>query len=140
MLYTLGALSIDVAPFNVHDVSENGATEYASKAVVGTEPLLEFVGEGANDMSLSGRLFPRAIGGLDELEILRQMRVSGKPQYMMRGDGKPMGWYAITSVSTRSSYLDGNGIGKQIEVSISMTRAQTPAAASFFSLISGLLG
>lgn len=140
MLYTLGSLTIDVTPFNVHEVTESGATEYASKPVVGAEPPQEFVGEGANEMALSGRLFPHAIGGLDELEILRQMRVSGKPQYLMRGDGKPFGWYVITSVSNRSSYLDGNGIGRQVDVSISMTRAQTPASTSFFSLTSALLG
>jgi len=139
MLYSLGSLSIEVAPFNVHDVSETGSTEYASKPVAGAEPPLEYVGEGANEMSLSGKLFPMAIGGLDELELLTQMRVSGKPQYLMRGDGTPIGWFAITQVSSRSSYLGGQGVGRQIDVSISLTRSQKPSAQSFFSLLAGLI-
>ncbi len=138
MLYTLGSLSIEIAPFNVHDVSETGTTEYASKPVAGAEPPLEYVGEGSNEMRLSGRLFPMSIGGLDELELLRQMRVSGKPQYLMRGDGTPKGWWAITSVDQQSTYLGRVGVGKQIDVSITMTRAQKPPAQSFFSLVAGL--
>lgn len=139
-LYTVGPLKVQVAPFNVADVSERGSTDYAAKPVVGIEPPLEHVGEGANEMTLSGQLFPQAIGGLNELEMLRQMRTSGKPQYVMRGDGRPLGWFAIISADARHSYIDGQGVGKVIEVSISLRRAQTPSARSFFSLISGLLG
>jgi phage protein U len=139
MLFSLGSLSIEVAPFNVHEVYEDGSTEYALKPVVGAEPLLEFVGEGPNEISLSGKLFPIAIGGLDELELLKQMRVSGKPQYLMRGDGTPQGWFAITHVSSRSSFLGRQGVGRQIDVSISLTRSQKPSAQSFFSLVAGLI-
>lgn len=138
-LYTLGALRIEVAPFNVHDVSESGSTDFAVKGVVGAEQPLEYVGEGSNEVSLSGRLFPFEHNGLDELETLRQMRVSGKPQYLMRGDGVPLGYFAIMSVSAKSSYLHRSGIGKQIDVSISLRRAQAPAAAAFFALMQGLL-
>lgn len=140
MLYMLGALAIEVAPFNIADVSESGSTDYAAKPVVGIEPPLEYVGEGSNEMQLSGQIFPMALGGLDELELLRQMRSSGKPQYLMRGDGRPMGWFAITSADVRHGYLNSQGVGKQISVSISLRRAQTPSARSFFSLISRLIG
>lgn len=139
MLYQLGALAIQVAPFNAHEVSETGEAEYAVKPVVGREPPLEFVGEGGNEMTISGKLFPHELGGLTELELLRQMRASGKPQYLMRGDGRALGWWAITSVGASHSYLDRKGVGRQIDVNISLRRAQTPSAASFFSLMAGLL-
>jgi len=139
MLYMLGSLRIEVYPFNVHQVEETGETEYAVKSVVGAEPPLEFVGEGGNEIALSGRLFPASLGGMAELDILRQMRASGRPQYLMRGDGRPMGWFAILNVRSSSTYLDGKGVGKQIDVSIQLRRAQTPPAQSFFSLMAGLL-
>ena len=138
-LYTIGPLKVQIAPFNAHEVSQSGSTDYAAKPVVGAEPPLEFVGEGSNELSLSGRIFPHQLGGLSEVDQLEQMRRSGKPQFVMRGDGKPFGWYAITAVSLRSSYLDAHGIGKLVEVSISLRRAQAPAAQSFFSLMAGFL-
>lgn len=138
-LYTIGSLQIEVAPFNVHEVSDSGVTEYAVKPVAGAEPPLEFVGEGSNEMSMTGRLFPKSLGGMDELETLQTMRRSGKPQFVMKGDGTPLGWWAITRVSSRSSYLARDGIGKQVEVSIDMTRGGKPPAKSYFSLIIGML-
>lgn len=138
MLYMLGSLRIEVHPFNVHQVGQTGATEYAVKPVVGVEPPLEFVGEGSNELSLSGRLFPAELGGLDELALLERMRGSGRPQYLMRGDGRPMGWWAILSVATRSSHLSQNGVGRKVEVDISLRRAGPPPATAYFSLMAGL--
>lgn len=139
MLYTIGALTVEVAPFNIHDFYESGRTDYAAKPVAGAEQPMEFVGEGTNELSLSGQLFPRHLGGLDELDLLRQMRVSGKPQYIMRGDGTPYGWWVITDVNLRSRFLDRDGVGKQIEMTIGLTRSKKPADQSFFSLIAGLI-
>lgn len=139
MLYMLGSLRIAVYPFNAHEVRESGQTDYAIKPVVGAEPPLEYVGEGGNELSFTGRLFPGDLGGLSELELLQQMRRSGQPQYLMRGDGKPFGWHAILRVETTSTYLDGRGVGKQIEVTIGLRRAGTPPAAAFFSLMSGVI-
>ena len=139
MLYLLGALRIEVAPFNVHEVMETGEADYAVKGVVGAEQPLEYVGEGENAVTLNGRLFPEALGGGSGLTILHAMRASGRPQYLMRGDGRPLGWHAIMQAQTRSEYLDARGVGKVIEVSIRLRRAQTPGATSFFSLMQGLL-
>lgn len=139
MLYLLGPLSIEVAPFNVHEVDESGATDFAVKPVAGAEQPLEYVGEGANEITLTGRLFPQALGGSGGLELLRLMRASGRPQFLMRGDGRPLGWHAITRVTTGSRHLDRHGVGRLIEVSIQLRRSSTPGAASFFGLIKGLL-
>lgn len=143
MLYMLGPLRIEVWPFNVADVQETGETDFAVKPVVGAEQPLEFVGEGANEITLEGVIWPaerngeQALGGL---ELLTQMRASGLPQFLMRGDGRPLGWHAIVSVSARSNHLGRDGVGKKITVSISLRRAPTPAPQAFFSLISRLIG
>jgi len=143
MLYMLGALRIDTWPFNVKDVQQTGATDYAIKPVVGAEQPLEFVGEGANEFTLEGSLWPSERGGaaaLGGLELLTQMRVSGRPQYLMRGDGRPFGWYSILSVGAKSSYLGPDGVGKQVGVTINLRRAPKPSAQSFFSLMMRLIG
>lgn len=142
MLYMLGPLRIEVWPFNVDDVSEYGTADFAVKPVVGAEPPLEFVGEGSNEMSLDCALFPSERNGaeaLSSLDRLNQMRASGKPQYLMRGDGKPFGWYAIMGVQTRSKHLERDGIGRLVRVSIDLRRSPRPAAQSFFSVMAGLI-
>ena len=140
MLYLLGALKIEVAPFNVHEVGQTGETDYAVKPVAGIEQPLEHVGEGSNTTTLAGRLCPEALGGADGLAILGAMRASGRPQFLMRGDGLPLGWHAITQVETNARFLDGRGVGKMVEVNITLRRAATPEPQVFFSLMQGLLG
>jgi Phage protein U len=137
MLFQFGPLTFQVAPFNTHEIARDGRTDFAAKDVVGAEPPLEFVGEGGNTLQLSCRLFPEKLGGLDELALLEQMRAAGLPQHLMRGDGTPVGWFVIEGASERSTYLDGHGVGRVVEVTISLRRAPKPAAASFFSLLTG---
>lgn len=139
MLYLLGPLAIQVAPFNVSDISRSGETEYAVKPVLDVEPPLERVGEGANTIDLSGQLLPRKLGGLTELELLHEMRAAGLPQYLMRGDGTPFGWMSILSVADRSTYLDARGVGQVVAVSVKLRRSTRPSAGLFFSIVTGLL-
>lgn len=138
MLYHLGALRITVAPFNVDSVDRTAGADFAEKSVIGAEPTLEPVGEGANTWRLKGGLFPERIGGLSELEILDRMRLSQLPQDFVRGDGKPLGWVVVTRVNESSSYLDAQGVGRKIGVSISIRRASGPARGDFFSIMMGL--
>jgi len=137
MLYQLGALSIKVAPFNVNAVSVDNATDYAEKPVLGVRPPLEYVGEGAEQWTMNGQLIPMKIGGLDELDLLHSMRQSRNEQYLMRGDGTPMGWFSILQVTANHSYLDRNGVGQIITVSITLKASQKPAPETFFQTMLG---
>lgn len=143
MLYMLGPLKIEVWPFNVESVDETGGSDFAVKPVVGAEQPLEFVGEGSNEVRLDGVLFPSERDGtvaLSSLDILTQMRSSGRPQYLMRGDGRAMGWFSIMGVSSRSSRLERDGIGRRVALSIELRRSPKPSAQAFFSIVSRLLG
>lgn len=138
MLYQLGALTIKHAPFNVDAVGKNSATDFVQKPVAGAAKPLEYVGEGKTTMTLSGTLFPKAIGGKTELGVLEMMRMSAMPHFLLRGDGAPLGWFYITSVSTSEKSLARDGVGQVVGVSISLTRAPAPAALSIVGVILGM--
>lgn len=143
MLYMLGPLRIETWPFNVSEVGEFGSADFAVKPVVGAEQPLEFVGEGSNEVTLEGVIWPSERDGaeaLESLELLSQMRASGRPQYLMRGDGRPLGWHAILGVAKKSDYLERDGIGRRVKVSIDLRRSPKPSAELFFSLMARLLG
>jgi phage protein U len=138
MLYQLGVLSIKVHPFNVNKVQGDASTDYVPKPVLGAEPPMEYVGEGANTWRLSGDLFPKVIGGLNELQLLHSMRSSGRPQFLLRGDGTPLGWVVIEKVSTREEHLGGDGVGQKISVDIEVRRAGRPSRLALFTILLGL--
>lgn len=140
MLYQLGLLTLDVVPFNTHEVDRVAGADHAAKDVVGTMRPREFMGEGEETVTLKGRLFPEKFGGLGGLSALDMMRKSGQPQLLIRGDGSVLGWFVIEQVSEASTALDGQGIGKVIEVSIQLARTPGPGnAGGYLSVIGRLM-
>jgi len=138
MLMVLGPIQFEVWPFNATEYEHGHETSFAEKPVLGTRPPLEWVGDGPEVWTLHARIFPRRFGGLEDLKKLAQARASGKPQYLMRGDGAQMGWVVIEKVDERSTYLDAEGVGQVIEIDISVKRSSKPSNGSYFSLLSGL--
>jgi phage protein U len=135
MLYQVGTVQFEVLPFNTHDVSGDSSTDYADKDVVGARRPAEHVGEGEENLSLKGKIFPHAIGGLSSLNELQALRASGRPQFVMRGDGTVMGWFTIRQISQQHSHLDVRGVGGMIDFEVSMKRAPD---GSFFDQIENI--
>jgi len=138
MLMMIGPVRFEIAPLNAIGFGHAHEAGFAEKPVLGTRPPLEFVGAGPESWTINARLFPHKFGGLGDLERLAQARASGMPQYMMRGDGSLMGWVVITQVSEKWSYLDAKGIGRVVDVTISVQRCQGPSPGAYFSILSGL--
>jgi phage protein U len=133
MLYQLGALQFQVAPFNVHEVTLQTGADFAAKDVVGMRRPREFVGEADSQLTLIGRLFPSKFGGLADLKHLQNMQAKGIPYHLTRGGGPDMNmeWWTIERVTERSTLLDRNGIGQVIEVEIVLMRSEKATAAQY---------
>lgn len=140
MLMMIGPVQFRVAPFSLMDHGHAHEAAFAEKAVIGADPVHEWTGSATETWTFRARLFPDRFGGLPVLETLAQIRRTGLPQYMMRGDGRLMGWVLVERVNERSTYLDGNGVGKVIDVDITVRRTAAPGAASYFSLMARALG
>lgn len=133
MLLMIGPVEFEVLPFNTNDYDHGHEAGYAEKPVLGVRPPLEFVGEGPESWTVRAKLYPEKFGGMDHLKKLFDARASGRPQYMMRGDGHLMGWVVVLHVQEQSSYLDKDGVGKVIEVDISIKRSEKPPDGKYFS-------
>lgn len=140
MLMMIGPVQFKVAPVALMDYQRTHDASFAEKAIIGAAPALEWTGEGPESWTIRATLFPERFGGMGALTILDGLRRLGRPQYMMRGDGRLMGWVVIMSVVEVSTHLDRDGVGRKIEVDIAVRRAATPSPTSYFSLIAGALG
>lgn len=138
MLYIIGTLALDTRPFSIDDMSRDADASIVAKPLMEAAPGKEFTGEGEDDITLSGQLLPTKIGGLDELEILHQMRRAGTRFPLMRGDGWRHGWYAIAKISEQHKDLGRDGVGFTVRVTVSMTRTGAAEGAGQ-QIISGLI-
>lgn len=134
----IGTLALDTRPFAVDEVRREASADIASKALIQSLPGKEFMGEGDDEITLSGQLLPSKIGGLDELETLHAMRRAGTRFPLQRGDGTRLGWFAITRISEEHGHLMRDGVGFVVRHSVTMTRTE-PDAGAGQQIIRGLL-
>lgn len=144
MLYMLGLVVIDVAPFNAEAVTRETAADFARKEIIGAMTPREAVGEGDEVITLTGNLFPQRMSvwinesGLDQLAALNVARISQAPQLLVRGDLTNMGWFLIEHMVEKHIKLDGHGIGKNVAYEIRLIRS--PQAATPAAILTNLIG
>lgn len=138
MLYMIGTLTLDTRPFSADEMDRTSSADLAQKAVIGGLAPSEFMGEGSEEITLSGRLLPTKIGGLTELEIAHEMRRRGARVPLMRGDGVRLGTYAIVSMEERHRDLTRSGVGFTIRYSVTL-RKVPPDTGSGQQVVAGLL-
>ena len=138
MFYMIGAVQVDTAPFSADQVSRSFSASWAEKPVIGTMPPSEFMGEGGESFTLTGKLLPYKIGGLSELDALKAYLSKGTVVPVMRGDGTRLGNFAILSIEETHNHIMGPGIGFVIGHSVKLRR-QPGTTSGGLSTIEGLL-
>ncbi len=130
MLYLVGAVALDTAPFSIDEMERTASADFAVKPLLrNSPPAREFMGEGDDTITLSGQLLPERIGGLTELETMHGLRRAGQRLPVMRGDGRMLGWYVITEIRERHAQLGRSGIGGTLEHTLTLVKVD-PAGAS----------
>ena len=129
MLFMLGGVPLDTAPFNIDEWDRSAKADFAVKPVIGAPPRREFMGEGEDMVTLRGQLLPTRIGGLNELEALHGFRRAGRSVPVMRGDDVMMGWFVILSIEEKHESLGREAIGFTLTHTISLAK-DSPAGAS----------
>ena len=137
-LLSIGPVNFEVEPLSLMAIDDTARTAFARKDVVGGDIAYEHTGGGETRRQIRARVFPEKFGGLNSLEALDEIRRSGVAQMMVRGDGKVLDYWLIEEVSQASSYIDAEGIGRMIEVDITLVKAGQPDAATAFSQLFSL--
>lgn len=143
MLFQLGAVTVDVRPFNVDEVKRKGAADFADKDLLGRRKGSEFVGVGTETLELSGKILPfrRRGDGRPALEAMWGQMRAGQPIFVMRGDGTILGWMRIDSIDESHASLvkGGGGVGSEISHEIKLTRVEAPGSAGALSHLDAML-
>lgn len=130
MLYQVGAVTMDTHPFNADSVSRAGEGSTVAKPVMGRLDPRERTGEGAETLTISGKLLPIKIGGLTEIEMLDAYRRDGTPVPVLRGDGKVLGNYVIDGLREQHSNLTRNGVGFVVQYTLTLGKTGQQATSS----------
>lgn len=141
MLYQIGSVQITAGGLNAHEVGREAAADFAEKDVIGALRPAEPVGEGADVLKLTCKVFtlnqPSALAAIDTLD---QMRLAQAPVICVRGDGYNYGWRLITQLSEKHHKLDISGVGKIIEYEITLKKTPRPTTGTIVSQLYAIAG
>jgi phage protein U len=141
-LYQFGFVQWQVYPFNIHELSHTTSTDWSRKEIAGAPIFREWVGEGDEEITMRGRVFPNFFAnrgngkasdsGLGHLDILDEHRRFGRANMLIRGDSLILGWFVIERLSRGHSFLNAQGIGQQIEFEATFARVPVPDGTTFY--------
>lgn len=123
-----GGVAFDIAN-DLQTIQHDRGTSFARHAVLGTSPVYEHTGEEESTVTLSGTMHPFHFGGVEGIALLETARQAHLPLPLMRGDGTPVGWFLLQSLTREEADLDQRqGLGQEIQWTAKLLRTGAPTA------------
>lgn len=120
MLMALGMFVFQTRSVPYQQLQRTTQWRHASQSRVGDRPAYQFVGPGADTITLSGTLLPEFTGGRMDLDEIRAMADEGLAWPLVEGTGRQYGLWVITAVDETSSTFYRDGAAQKIEFTISL--------------------
>ena len=120
MLMALGMFVFQTRSVPYQQLQRATQWRHASQSRVGDRPAYQFVGPGADTITLSGTLLPEFTGGRLDLDEIRDMADEGKAWPLVEGTGRQYGLWVITGVNETSSTFFRDGAAQKIEFTITL--------------------
>ncbi len=88
---------------------------------IGRQPAQQYVGPGADQITLKGEILPHWKGGLHQVDAMRAQAARGKPLVLLEGyGGFVLGTWVILKVEETTSELMGDGRPRVINFSMTL--------------------
>lgn len=120
MLMALGMFVFQTSSVPYQELQRRTEWRHASQSRVGDRPAYQFLGPGADTITLSGTLLPEFTGGRVDLDEIRDMADQGRAWPLVEGTGRQYGLWVITGVDETSSTLYRDGAAAKIEFSLTL--------------------
>jgi len=99
VMMALGTFRFGVNRANYQTFTRDAAFRWARQDRLGRAPALQYLGPGAEEISLEGVIYPHFKGGLRQMELMRAVARQGVPMMLVDGLGWVWQRWAITAVS-----------------------------------------
>lgn len=122
VMLQLGSFQFGVTTAAYQSLQHNAEWRWPSQDRFGTREALQFVGPGAETISLPGVIYPEWRGGLTRVQQLRDLAAEGKPQLMIDGRGNILGRWVIERVEETQSVFADAGVPRKQEFTLQLRR------------------
>ncbi len=128
VMMALGTFRFGVNQANYQTFSRTASWRWEAQDRVGRRPAMQFIGPGADDITLEGVIYPHFRGGLRQVEMMRLVANQGQPLILVDGLGWVWERWVITSVEERKSLFMADGTARKIEFTMTLSAYGSDAA------------
>lgn len=116
----LGAFRFGVNRASYQSLSRRAEYRWGQLDRIGRSPAQQYLGPGAEEMTLQGVIYPHFRGGLRQVEAMRLVARQGKPLMMVDGLGWVFDPWVIASVNETKSVFLAGGAPRRIEFQMTL--------------------
>lgn len=115
VMMALGAFRFGISRANYQTFTRSASWRWEEQPRLGRRPALQYLGPGAEEITLEGVIYPHFKGGLRQVELMRLQASAGQPLILVDGMGWVWDRWVITGVEERKSLFMADGAPRKIE-------------------------
>ena len=116
----LGEFRFEIATAAYQKLSLSQSYRWPEQARINRDPALQFVGRNTGEIDLDGVIYPGFKGGLDQVEAMRTLADTAKPQQLVDGLGRVWGLWVITEIGDNRTVFADDGQPRRIEFRVKL--------------------
>lgn len=116
----LGEFRFEIATAAYQNLSLSQSYRWPEQARISRDPALQFVGRNTGEIDLDGVIYPGFKGGLDQVEAMRTLADTAKPQQLVDGLGRVWGPWVITEIGDTRTVFADDGQPRRIEFRVKL--------------------
>lgn len=141
VMMQLGSFQFGINSAAFQSMAHTNEWRWPSQDRFGKPPVLQYIGEGAETITLPGVIYPEWRGGFGQIDAMRDLAGKGEPMAMMDGRGNALGLFAIERIEEKQSVFASGGAARKMEFTLQLRRfheTESGALASSGFSLAGL--
>lgn len=122
MMMILGIYRFCIDNAAYQSLARNTEYKWEEQKRLNNETAVQFVGIGAETITLEGTIYPQFKGGLKQITAMRTQAGTGIPLMLISGNGSAFGRWCITGISETQTYFLKDGTPRKITFQISLKK------------------
>jgi len=126
-LLAIGMFVFGLPRIGFDELSRSAAWRYGDSDRFGARAASQFLGPGAETITISGVLVPEIAGSYSDIDRLREMAATGEAWPLVRGTGEVLGDFRIDKVDDRWRHIVEGGLPRMVDFAVDLTRVDDAA-------------
>lgn len=120
VMMALGTFRFGMSRAGYQSFTRSAAWRWEQVDRIGRAPALQYLGPGAEEITLEGVIYPHFKGGLRQMDLMRAMAGTGQPMILVDGLGWVWQRWAITAIEETKTVFLADGAPRRIDFSITL--------------------